>query len=81
MLPDLILLVILIVVLTVVWDSFLSPVLTVRTPMNRVVLKLTDGLSSRNEIQSRIFVVSHSFLLSTTLYQMVSIVLIASGKD
>lgn len=80
MLPDLILLVILIVVLIVVWDSFLSPVLTVRTLMNRNVLKLTDGLSGRNEIQSRIFVVSHSFLLSTTLYQMVSIVLIASGK-
>lgn len=62
------------------WGSFLSLLLMIRMLMKGNVPKLTDRVSGRNEIQNHTFVVSHSFLLSTTLYQIVSIVLIPSGK-
>lgn len=45
------------------------------------MLKLTGLVSGRGEIQNHSLLASDSFLLGSTLYQMISIILIASGND
>lgn len=45
------------------------------------MLKLTGLVSGRGEIQNHSLLGSDSFLLGSTLYQMISIILIASGND